>query len=335
MTNQGPSHTPCSCIVDTDMALDDWMALIYLLYAPDVDVRAITVCGTGECHAGPGVRTGLGLLALAGRAGVPVAAARRTRPLRGRNAFPLPVRLGIDLRLGLRLPQPLERAAALGAVDLQIRLLEQAREPLTIIALGPLTNLAELVLRRPDLLGKIAALYVMGGALRVPGNIQAMAPRLDHPFSEWNIFVDPYAADLVFRSGVPIRLVALDATNQVPLTEDFLRRLALRQHTPGSRFVQRVFQRVRSLTSNPLFFWDQLTAVLMTHAGVGQTEPHRLAVLQQPGREQGRVVEHPEGGLVQLYTRVDARRFEEIFLDGINRVRAGAELPALERARSG
>lgn len=327
MTNQGTFHTPTPCIIDTDMALDDWMALVYLLYAPDVDVRAVTVCGTGECHTGAGVRTGLGLLALTGRSGVPVAASRRTRPLRGRNAFPLPVRLGIDLRLGLRLPTPRERPAALEAVDLQIQLLERAQEPITIIALGPLTNLAELLLRRPDLLGKIATLYVMGGALRVPGNIHAMAPQRDYPFSEWNIFVDPYAADLVFRSGVPIRLVALDATNLVPFTDDFMRRLAHRQHTPGSQFVHRVFRRVRALTNHPLFFWDQLTAVLMTHAEIGQTELHRLAVLHQPGREHGRVIEHPEGGLVQFYTSVDAQRFEQIFLDGINQVSAYAEQP--------
>ena len=312
-------RSPLPCVIDTDMAPDDWMAVLYLLCAPEADVRAITVSATGECHAGPGVRNALRLLALAGKSGIPVAAGR-TRPLRGHNVFPLTVRLGVDCRVGGPRPRARGRAAPHAAVGRLIQLRERTHEPLTIITLGPLTNLAELLLKRPDLGSKIAAVQIMGGALQVPGNIENVASGRDKPFSEWNIYIDPFAADVVLRSGVPTSLVPLDLTNQLPVTHDFVQRLGQQQQTPASRFVHRVFTRLRRLTSTQLFFWDQLTAVLATHSEIGQSVQRRLTVAQQPGAELGRVIEHPEGGLVRVFTHTDPEHFEQIFLDGINQV---------------
>ena len=86
-------------IIDTDMAADDWMAILYLLQRPDVDVRAITVTGAGEAHCQPGVQNALGLTALAGRPQIPVACGRET-PLKGDHAFPMDWRKNVDALLG-------------------------------------------------------------------------------------------------------------------------------------------------------------------------------------------------------------------------------------------
>src|SRR5215467_9858351 len=109
--------TPRSFVVDTDMAADDWMALLYLLRRPDVAVKAITVTGTGEAHCGPGMRHALGLVALANRGDIPVACGRDT-PLQGAHAFPSAWRADVDNLYGLALPNATTSIAQQNAVDL-------------------------------------------------------------------------------------------------------------------------------------------------------------------------------------------------------------------------
>src|SRR5215467_11521003 len=109
--------TPRTFVVDTDMAADDWMALLYLLRRPDVAVKAITVSGTGEAHCAPGVRHALDLVAFANRAMIPVACGRDT-PLQGRHAFPTSWRADVDSLLGLTLPEAATTQAQQSAVEL-------------------------------------------------------------------------------------------------------------------------------------------------------------------------------------------------------------------------
>ncbi len=316
-------------IIDTDMALDDWMALIYLLHEPAVEVRAITIAATGECHARPALDTALRLLALTGGTDIPVAAGRRT-PLRGRQRFPLIVRLGMDVRLGLSLPRPRGRPARLRAVELLRQTILESPEPVTIVALGPLTNLAELLLTHPGLAGRIAMIYAMGGALWVPGNIRDLRPQADNPYAEWNMFIDPYAADVVLRSGAPVTLVPLDATADAPLTAAFAERCAAAQQTPAGRFLHQIIGRLRTLAADrPFFFWDPLTAALAVEDWFGRYTELRLGVVQTLGREQGRVVEDAGGGLVRVCTHANAAVFEQIYLDTVNASPARAPVAAL------
>lgn len=305
------------CIIDTDVAIDDWMAILYLLNAPEVEVRAITVAATGEAHAGPGIRSVQGLLALAGKRNVPVAAGRST-PLRGQQAFPLLLRLAMDKRLFLGLPRPLEPAQKRSAVAVLTDVISASSQPVTVVALGPLTNLAEALLATPGLAHNIDRIVVMGGALRVAGNIREISPRIDNPYAEWNIFCDPYAADVVFRSGAPVVLVPLDATNQVPLTDAFVERLASGPVTPASHFVLRAIRRIRWLLRGQTFYlWDPLAAVVAVQPAICEREALRLAVNQTPGPALGRIVEDASGTTVELCTRADREAFEQGYLRGI------------------
>ncbi len=108
---------PRAVVVDTDMAGDDWMAILYLLQRQDVSVKAITVTGAGEAHCAPGVRNALGLIALAGETGIPVACGRET-PLEGNHAFPAAWREGVDSLFGLSLPEGVNPAITLSAAEL-------------------------------------------------------------------------------------------------------------------------------------------------------------------------------------------------------------------------
>ena len=308
---------PFPCIIDTDVALVDWMAILYLLSSPQVDVRAITMFATGEAHAGPGVCTIQGLLALTNTRAVRVAAGRPT-PLRGQQPFPRLIRLTRDVRLLLRLPKSLEPAHELDAVAVLTKEITTSPQPVTIVALGPLTNLAEALLATPALADKIARIVIMGGALRVAGNIREVNPRIDNSFAEWNIFCDPYAADVVFQSGAPITLVPLDATNQTPLSDAFVQRLASGPATPASQFVLRAIRRIQPMLRGQRFYlWDPLAAVVAVQGGIAVSEQVRLHVSLEPGPELGRLVEDPSGSPVGVCTVIDRSAFEREYLQGI------------------
>jgi purine nucleosidase/pyrimidine-specific ribonucleoside hydrolase len=105
-----------------------------------------------------------------------------------------------------------------------LQVVQRYGRDLTIIALGPLSNIAHAIHLAPGLMQQLGRLVIMGGAISVPGNVS--------PVAEFNIFVDPHAADVVFRAGLPITLVPLDVTTQVRLTRDFLQHAGHGSTTP-------------------------------------------------------------------------------------------------------
>ena len=198
--------SPRPLIVDTDMGADDIMALLYLLQRPDLDLLAITVSGTGLAHCDAGVANALGLTALAGQPDIPVACGFDT-PVGAGYPFPDEWRAAADAGFGLTLRGGAAPAEG-DAVATLTAALTAAPEPVLVLTLGPLTNLADVLKAQPELAAKISMVYVMGGALEVPGNVGPAAPA-----AEWNIYADPEAAQVVLDSGAPVTLVPLDATN--------------------------------------------------------------------------------------------------------------------------
>jgi inosine-uridine nucleoside N-ribohydrolase/enterochelin esterase-like enzyme len=305
-------------IVDTDMAPDDWMAILYLLMRPDVDVQAITVAGTGEVHCETGVRHAMNLAALAGRPQIPVACGSDT-PLAGDRAFPGHWRSRADTLAGLELPANPATTSDQDAVAMLMDTLHASPEPVTVVTLGPLTNLAEALQADPALAGQIEEVYVMGGAFDVPGNVGLSGVGIDNTAAEWNLYVDPRAAAVVLQSGAPLTFVPLDATNQTPITPAFYNRLADNRATPAAEFVYQVLTTQLSLIKNGLYwFWDPLTAVVSTDPGVARTAERRVTVIEQEGSEVGATRVTREGAPARVVTAVDATRFEEQFLDTLN-----------------
>lgn len=304
-------------IVDTDMAADDWLAILYLLNRPEVEVVAVTVTGTGEAHCSPGVRNALALVALAGKPDIPVACGRET-PLAGTNAFPDQWRDGVDDLLGVEIADGPAAPNPGSAVDLLEATLGSAGKPVTLLTLGPLTNVAELLDRSPDLADRIAAAYVMGGAFGVDGNVGESGMGVSN-FAEWNIFVDPLAAKIVLESGVPVTLVPLDATNHAPVTPAFQQRLAGDATTPEARFVSNVLaQQTQVIASGSYFFWDPFAAAVLVDERLTKLETRNLVVEIAAGPEEGRIIERQGVRPVRLATSADAAEFEKQFLDALN-----------------
>ena len=301
---------PLPVIIDTDMAADDWMAILYLLQRTDISVRAITVTGAGETHCVPGVQHALGLVALAGGPLVPVACGGET-PLAGDHTFPDDWRLAVDSLLGLSLPEGRNPAPGISAPELLTSTLLASPEKTTLLTLGPLTNLGELFAAQPELVDRIQSIFIMGGALRVPGNLDSSG--IDNQVAEWNIYVDPHAANLVFATGAPVSLVPLDATNHVPLTQEFYDALRAARLTPEAGFVYQILDRQKPfILSGGYFFWDPLAAALMADESLATWEQANLCATS------GQTLARQGCPPVRVATSADASRFEEVFLDVLN-----------------
>jgi inosine-uridine nucleoside N-ribohydrolase len=311
---------PKPILIDSDMALDDWMAILYLLRHPDADVKAIAVVATGEAHAGPGVRSALSMLALAGHPLIPVSAGPK-RPLKGKNAFPWYVRFVVDTRMRRHMPRPLGKPASLDAVALTIKALEEASEPLTVVAIGPLTNLGLVLKQRPDLVNKLAEVVIMGGAVDVEGNIKPVDPRIDNDYAEWNIFCDPHSANLVLASGAPVTLVSLDGTNDVPFSLDFMNRISQKADDPVFGFLHQalkmVAKREEKFSEGSYFFWDALAAVLALRPEIGRYETARIKTVEENGPQCGRTARDEDGWEVKVCTGADRKAFEDLFIEGL------------------
>ena len=205
---------PLTVIIDTDPGVDDLLAILLAFNSSELQVDALTTIG-GNCSLADATRNALRTLEVAARPDIPVYKGA-ARPLKGRYVY---ARYFHGPRgLTGRLPEPRIAAAdhpdAIGAIASRI---ESARTPITLIALGPLTNVARLIMRHPDAAKGISTLVVMGGAVDVPGNVT--------PYAEFNTYSDPEAAEIVFRSGLDVRLIGLDVCNSVYLERSYVSQL--------------------------------------------------------------------------------------------------------------
>ncbi len=304
-------------VIDTDMAADDWLAILYLLSRSDVDVQAITVTGTGEAHCPAGTRNALNLVALAGRPDIPVACGRET-PLAGDHAFPTAWRDRADGLLGLTLPENSREPSGESAVDLLTRIIRASAQKVHLITLGPLTNVGELLQAEPGLVANLAMITVMDGAIEVPGNI-APSSDIDNEVAGWNFYCDPRAGALVFASGAPITLVPLDATNYAPVTMEFYTRLESDRTTSVAEFVYRVLgAQEQFVRQGSYYFWDPLAAAIATEETLATYQDISLIVVEEEGPESGRTLKSERGFTIRVAMQADRQRFEALFLDAVN-----------------
>ena len=187
-------------LVDTDTASDDAVALVMALRHPDVEIEAITIVG-GNVPVDQGVQNALYTVELCEQR-VPVfrgAAAPLLRPLETAHSVHGDDGMGdIGLPLSGRTPAPGH------AMDVIVENIDRSPGEITLVTLGPLTNVALALLKDPSLAEKVKECVMMGGTGRGHGNVT--------PVAEYNIWVDPEAAHVVFESGMPLKKVGWDVS---------------------------------------------------------------------------------------------------------------------------
>lgn len=259
MTDAATARIPL--IIDTDTAQDDCVALLVGLLDPAADLRAITMVA-GNVGFDAQVHNAQLTLAVAGRSGdVPIYLGCR-RPLVREWVSAEEVHGdgsgGLAFAEGADLPTP----SGEHAVDALIRLAAEAPGELTIVCIGPLTNIATALVKDPDFARNVKALYIMGGSNNGRGNITAAA--------EYNFYVDPEAAKAVFAAGFAITVVPWDplTLRDAVFRRDRLAEIA-RIGTPLGRFFSRIVEATLAFdesvgipgSTHP----DSLTAAVLLH----------------------------------------------------------------------
>jgi pyrimidine-specific ribonucleoside hydrolase len=229
-------------ILDCDPGHDDALAIVLALARPELGTRAITTVA-GNAPLDRTTRNALRVLTLLGRTDVPVAAGA-DRPLVREPWVPVEFHgdSGLD---GADLPEPAVGPAGLSAVELMAAVLRESEEPVTLVATGPLTNVALLLRAVPALHARIAGISLMGGSLGA-GNTTASA--------EFNIWADPEAAAIVFESGIPIRMSGLDVTHQALVLPADVARLEALGTRPGRVFAD--LMRFFAIHHRERYGWD-------------------------------------------------------------------------------
>lgn len=214
-------------IVDTDPGTDDAMAILLALSSPELDVRAFTVV-PGNVTGAQGLENALKLVSFAGRCEIPVAGGAK-RPL-AQKLITAEFVHGRNGLADIELPASKCKADTRFAPDLIIDMVRRMPGQLTLVPIGPLTNIALAVLKDPGIVPLVKEVVIMGGSIS-EGNVTAVA--------EANIYNDPEAAQVVFHAGWKVTMVGLDVTHRTNFGRAHLERLA-KTHGTQNDFATRV-----------------------------------------------------------------------------------------------
>lgn len=212
------SSSPARVIIDTDPGVDDALALLLAMRSPELKIEGITPVA-GNVPLELTLPNALRMVEIAGRTEIPVAAGAKS-PL-FRRLVTAAYAHGENGLGGAVFPEPTTKPIAQPASQFIREVVRKYPREVTLITIGPLTNVANALNSDSELASLIPRLVMMGGSLS-GGNIT--------PAAEFNIYVDPEAARIVFQSGIPITMVGLDVTRRTSLTDDHVRVLEAAQN---------------------------------------------------------------------------------------------------------
>src|ERR1044071_6148361 len=216
---------PRKIIFDTDPGIDDACAILLALASPELSVEGLSIVH-GNCSLEQATTNALAVLELAEASHIPVA---RGCELPLVQPSLLALETHGDTGLGYaELPDPLSRPISQHAIDFLIDTVLAAPGEITLVATAPLTNVALAIRKEPRIVEALREIIIMGGAIRHEGNTTALA--------EFNTYVDPHAAHIVYHAGIPTTLVPLDVTYQCILKPEDVNRL-LETDSPITKFV--------------------------------------------------------------------------------------------------
>ena len=305
-------------IYDTDPGIDDALGLLLLAASPEIDLLAITVTH-GNTSQEKCLNNALKLVELTGITKVPVA--------RGAEE-PLVKELSVaeethgEGGLGYAiLPKSAISPCSELAHDLIIRVVRENPGEVTLLCVGPMTNIALAFLKAPEIVSKVRRVVSMGGAIHYPGNVT--------PQAEYNVFCDPEAFEIVLKSGIDFTLVPLDVTYQCILTIDHLKKITEARSEirnfifDSTRFYMEFhedYQGIKGCAIN-----DPLAAAILLDPTLVKNRDYYLTIeLTSPTSKAKTIADHY--GLLKfapnakVSMEVDVERFMELFINRMNRL---------------
>lgn len=314
-------------IIDTDPGVDDALALLFAMCAPELRIEAITVVA-GNVRLELGLLNALRMAQVAGRHDIRVSAGARA-PLERRLVTA--TSHGSNGLGGIEFPIPAIQPVNEPATDVIQSIASGSPGEVSIIALGPLTNVASALRKHPDLAKQIREIVLMGGSLS-GGNMT--------PAAEFNMYVDPEAASVVFGSGVPLTMVGLDVTRKCILTQEHVKILAAGA-TSISRAAARItgndLERARRGGLDQRAMHDPLAVATFIDRSLVKLQRYFVAIETRGELTAGETLAYSEGPIRQSAPKssppvdsepfvpnanvavdVDAERFFQIFVDRLS-----------------
>ena len=298
--------------MDCDVGVDDALALILAFHSPELDVKAVTGVN-GNVPLEQVFENIQKVLSLIHPKHKPLIAKGADQPLKGKTIYAHSVH-GKDGLGGAKIDQ---REGEEGwqlfpghADELITKMARQYPDEMTLIATAPLTNLALAIQKDSEGMGKLKEIVIMGGAVRIRGNIT--------PYAEFNIFSDPLAAKIVLESGLPITLVPLDVTHQVSLTPQSMEERVKPVNNSISKFLieatgyHSVTHQFRNMEL--IHLHDPLAVGVVIDPTLVRKERLSIHVETQEGEHYGKTSEVEEGLKVEVCLGVNAEGFLELFL---------------------
>ncbi|HVP79503.1 MAG TPA: nucleoside hydrolase [Thermodesulfobacteriota bacterium] len=305
-------------MIDCDVGVDDALALILAFHSPELDVKAVTGVN-GNVPLEQVFENIQKVLSLIRPKNKPLIAKGANQPLKGKPVYAHSVH-GIDGLGGANIRREGGKEwwqlYSGPADELITNMARQYSDEMTLIAVGPLTNLALAIQKDLGAMRKLKEIVIMGGAVRTGGNIT--------PQAEFNIFSDPLAASIVFDSELPITLVPLDVTHQVSLTSQGMEQRVIPLRNSFSKFAIEAtgYDSARHQFRNKelIHLHDPLAVGVVIDPELATKEKLSINVETQEGQYYGRTSEARERPNIEVCLEINAKGFLELFLSrlGVN-----------------
>lgn len=306
-------------IMDVDVGVDDALAILLATRSPELDLQAITTV-SGNVHVDQTTLNSLKVLEAIGKPEIPIA-----------KGFSKPLEREFEVgddyhgKDGLgdsNLPSPRIPVDGRHAVDLLVEETRANPKGITVVATAPLTNIAAAILRDREFTRRVQELVIMGGAYAVTpygyGNM--------NPVAEFNIYVDPEAASIVFQSGIPITAVGLDVTTnpKTRLTKELYQKIS-EAGTPIPRFAALITKQLMTRYGS-MHLHDPMAVAVAADPTLVTTREYHVDVETVSSLTRGQTVADRRGGLpessmqrpnAKICTTVNGERFLKLFMDRV------------------
>ncbi|WP_213406239.1 nucleoside hydrolase [Staphylococcus pasteuri] len=303
-----------------DGGVDDLISLFLLLQMEEIELVGVSTIGA-DCYLEPSLSASIKIINRFSNQKLDVAPSFE----RGKNPFPKDRRMHAFFMdalpiLNEKVTLTNSKENHLEAYEDIINILQNTEEKITLLFTGPLTDLAKALKIQPTIVNKVDKLVWMGGTFLEKGNVEE--PEHDGT-AEWNAFWDPEAVKTVFDSDIKIDMVALESTNQVPLTLEVRQRWADERHYTGIDFLGVSYAAVPPLThfitNSTYFLWDVLTTAYVGNPKLTKSVKLNVDVIAH-GPSQGRTFKCNDGREVNVINYVERNNFFNYISDLAKRV---------------
>lgn len=313
------THPGKKVVFDALMDLDDLYSLFLISETSSDSLLGVTVSGTEYFYFQDAPETAAGILTMAGHSQTPVSKYLTTAFCKGREHPRYQKQIEEKIKQ-FSLPKPKNPPLPITGVQLLKKIAKKAHGKLTIIAVGPLTNIAHAISEHPEIKEKIERIIFLGGSLHTTENVSIPVTELRKFYSKYTMLIDPCAAEFILTSGIPLTLIPFDVTSLLPLNDYVLDRYLKPTSSKKAEFVKKVLKTAIDKSSDAAQtpFWNMIAYMCIYKPSLVKLSKFPLQVITEPGENYASLIISDEGSPVDVCTYIDTKGFYDTFFGIIN-----------------